>query len=82
MPNLNFAELMKNHKDFTPQRPKTIDPDNLIYNKLDTFPSREISRITHSFSKSSNKVGSSFFAEQCNLRWLGAAATATLTTQS
>jgi hypothetical protein len=61
---------------------KTIDPDNHIYTKLVTFPSREISRITHSFSKSSNKIGSSFFAEQCNLRWLGAASTATLTKQS
>jgi len=55
---------MKNHKDFAPQRPKTIDPDNHIYTKLVTFPSREISRITHSFSKSSNQIGSSFFAEQ------------------
>jgi len=37
---------------------------NVIYTRLDAFPSRKISRITHPFSTLSNKIGNQFFAEQ------------------
>jgi len=50
MPNLNFAELIENIKNFAcwmPSKPQIPDCTgisftNIIYIKLSTFPSREI----------------------------------------